>query len=107
MWDVLPYGPQTIYSNLVWEQPGIPILNLGGPSGLNGAGMGGAFPPATANFGYIEGNPQHGRYWNEALNPRTQLHRARQRILGHAHGEPPPTVRRASGLQPQRALRPG
>jgi hypothetical protein len=74
MWDILPYGPQRIYSNLVWEQAGIPVLNLGGPTGIIGTGITGissAFlpvaPAGPGNFGYVEGSPNHGRYWNEAF----------------------------------------
>ena len=69
MWDVLPMGPQKIYSNLVWDQPGSSILVVGAS---------GSSPAATdtlqtnetglpGNFGYIAGDPNHGRYWNTAF----------------------------------------
>jgi len=59
MWDVLPMGPQKIYSELVWE------------GAVNGAG--GVIPsnPVTtattmpAVLGYLAGSPNRGRYWND------------------------------------------
>ncbi|MGH9406361.1 MAG: hypothetical protein ACRD3D_11070 [Terriglobia bacterium] len=85
LWDVLPMGPQRIYSNLVWETPGgNNILTVGGPGrGISGPfglfARGGApsrtkgrviiIPfPASGNagtFGYLSGDPNHGRYWNQ------------------------------------------
>ena len=37
VWDVLPMGPQRIYSNIVWDQADESILALGAPNG--GAGL--------------------------------------------------------------------
>lgn len=68
-WDVLPMGPQKIFSNLVWDQPGSPILAVGGAPG---AGLPVTTLPTVATgvpgtFGYISGDPNHGRYWNTAF----------------------------------------
>jgi hypothetical protein len=91
MWDVLPFGPQKIYSNLVWQYPGgnniltVPSVGTSGPSGASPAttsGGGGSdmaalqrqiiFPAGFASgtagsFGYLAGDPNHGRYWNQAF----------------------------------------
>lgn len=66
VWDVLPMGPQRIYSSIVWEQPGESILDVGGP---NTGPISVAAPSTTVpgTFGYLEGDPNHGRYWNSAF----------------------------------------
>jgi hypothetical protein len=68
VWDVLPMGPQRIYSNIVWQQPDQEILAVGG-SGIPPVVV---TPPPTATgvpgtFGYLVGDPNHGRYWNTAF----------------------------------------
>ena len=70
MWDILPYGPQKIYSNVVWDQPGLSTLTIGAPISVVGTTPG----PTLVNtagtigtFGYIAGDPNHGRYWNSAF----------------------------------------
>jgi hypothetical protein len=68
VWDVLPMGPQRIFSNLVWDQPGEAILAVGGPATSTQTFV----PPPTrsvvpGNFGYLIGDPNHGRYWNTAF----------------------------------------
>jgi hypothetical protein len=66
LWDILPYGPQRIYSNIVWEQAGIPVLSVGGPGFSGGSGL----PLPTVgqgSFGYVISDPNHGRYWNTAF----------------------------------------
>jgi len=68
MWDVLPMGPQKIYSNIVWDQAGEPILDLNSPFPQ----VGGPTPSSQATgvpgtFGYLAGDPNHGRYWNSAF----------------------------------------
>ena len=58
-WDVLPMGPQKIYSELVWQ-------GLAPPSGSYG------FTPIPRNgtqtlpavVGFLHGDPNHGRFWN-------------------------------------------
>jgi hypothetical protein len=54
----------------VWQQAGIPILNVGGPTGIISGITAPFLPTAPAgpgNFGYVFGSPNHGRYWNEAF----------------------------------------
>jgi hypothetical protein len=51
LWDVLPMGPQKIYSELVWQGVA-PSAGFNAASGL----------PAV--YGYLAGSPNHGRYWN-------------------------------------------
>jgi hypothetical protein len=71
VWDVLPMGPQRIFSNLVWDQPGESILAVGGPAGSATPFI----PPPSVttstgtpgDFGYLAGDPNHGRYWNTAF----------------------------------------
>ena len=56
MWDVLPMGPQKMYSELVWE-------GAVSPSGT----LIPATPTTTtlpAVIGYLSGDPSHGRAWN-------------------------------------------
>jgi hypothetical protein len=61
MWDVLPMGPQKIYSELVWQGP------------VNTSGMVNSVPPkaipagALGSLGYVAGDPNHARYWNTAF----------------------------------------
>ncbi len=64
VWDVLPMGPQKIYSDLVWQ----------GPNGTTtgaGAVIVPSAPVATVNYpgsiGFLSGDPNHGRYWNTAF----------------------------------------
>lgn len=68
VWDVLPMGPQRIFSNLVWDQPDESILAVGGTAPNNQPVT--LPPPSTTapgNFGYLVGDPNHGRYWNTAF----------------------------------------
>ena len=58
-WDVLPMGPQKVYSELVWQ-------GLAPPSGSYG------FTPVNttratlpAVMGFLRGDPNHGRLWND------------------------------------------
>ncbi len=76
VWDVLPFGPQKIYSNIVWDQADIPIQTVGGggTGGVSPLGMDkqiiipvGPSTGTAGTFGYIEGDPNHGRYWNSAF----------------------------------------
>ena len=79
VWDVLPFGPQKIYSNIVWEQPGIPIQTVGGPVGTGGLSPLAAdkqiiYPvgPTTGTlgtFGYIEGDPITAATGTRPLRP--------------------------------------
>jgi len=69
VWDVLPMGPQRIYSNIVWAQPGAAILDLNAPPFVP---VGPVIPPPSPSgvpgtFGYLVGDPSHGRYWNTAF----------------------------------------
>ncbi len=69
VWDVLPMGPQKIYSNIVWDQPGAAILDVGGPSTVP-IGVPPVLPTSSGvpgTFGYLVGDPNHGRYWNTAF----------------------------------------
>ncbi|MGH9326920.1 MAG: hypothetical protein ACRD2B_09600 [Terriglobia bacterium] len=68
MWDVMPWGPQRIYSNLVWERPGgNNLLTIGGPGGSIKPGVFHITKAVPGNFGYLSGDPNHGRYWNQAF----------------------------------------
>ena len=70
MWDILPYGPQKIYSNVVWDQPGLSTLTIGAPISVVGTTPGPTLVNTTGTigtFGYIAGDPNHGRYWNSAF----------------------------------------
>ena len=72
VWDVLPMGPQKIYSNLVWENatPGVATVGPGGVfiSGVvTGPSPVAANPAGPGNFGYLAGNAANGRYWNSAF----------------------------------------
>jgi hypothetical protein len=67
MWDVRPMGPQRIYSNIVWNQPGEPILDVGGPALIGGGTPITSAAVVPASFGYIAGDPNHGRYWNSSF----------------------------------------
>jgi hypothetical protein len=72
MWDVLPFGPQKIYSNLVWQSDAPDannILTVGGPgNGITGPGPGtSASTGIPGVYGYLAGDPNHGRYWNQAF----------------------------------------
>jgi hypothetical protein len=73
-WDILPMGPQKIYSKIVWDVPGENVLDIGMPGGLGFGGVntcgvgvglntGNNMTPST--FG--SGDPNHGRYWNTAF----------------------------------------
>lgn len=59
MWDVLPWGSQKMYSELVWE------------GAVGDAGIVVPTTPVTtattmpAVLGYLAGSPNHGRYWND------------------------------------------
>lgn len=89
VWDVLPFGPQKIYSELVWRNNGPDMNNIldingsntgiFGPRGTGigtGTGTGTGLVTASAKqttvnfnstpgvFGYLVGDPNHGRYWN-------------------------------------------
>jgi len=55
-WDVLPIGPQKIYSNLVWQAPALFVPT--------------AIPTGPGSFGYVAGDPNHGRYWNSAFETK-------------------------------------
>ena len=78
VWDILPFGPQKIYSNLVWEDPGQNnILAITGPA--PNSALPASFRankqvilPLPSNgtigtYGYLAGDPNHGRYWNTAF----------------------------------------
>jgi hypothetical protein len=52
-WDVLPWGTQKIYSNIVWQTPTLYVPT--------------AAPTGPGSFGYVAGDPNHGRYWNSAF----------------------------------------
>jgi hypothetical protein len=67
VWDVLPTGPQKIYSNLVWDQPGSSILVVGSPSTSAITTLQPSATGLPGNFGYLVGDPNHGRYWNTAF----------------------------------------
>ena len=75
-WDILPMGPQKIYSNIVWDVPGENVLEVGMPGGLGfggvdtggvGVGVSTGNNLAPSTFGYLAGDPNHGRYWNTAF----------------------------------------
>jgi hypothetical protein len=56
MWDVLPIGPQKIYSDLVWQQASGSLVSIGSTggvttSGVNGIGVAGNGTGATATGG--------------------------------------------------------
>ena len=68
VWDVLPMGPQRIYSNIVWEQPtGEDILSVGAPNQVTTIGTPATTIPGPGTFGYTVGDPNHGRYWDTAF----------------------------------------
>lgn len=58
MWDVLPMGPQKIYSQLVWEG----AVGPGGAVIPSAPALSASSLPAV--MGYLAGSPNHGRYWN-------------------------------------------
>jgi hypothetical protein len=67
--DVLPMGPQRIYSNIVWDQADESILAVGAPN--DGVGVVTTAPATSTGlrgtFGSIAGDPNHGRFWNSAF----------------------------------------
>lgn len=61
MWDVLPFGPQKMYSELVWQGAESPAGMLIPTTPVRTA----VNRPAV--LGYLAGSPNHGRYWNDAF----------------------------------------
>ena len=72
MWDVLPWGRQKMYSNLVWQNASPSILTVGPGGVLSSSVVTGPAPATTSgavpgNFGYVAGPPSYDRYWNTAF----------------------------------------
>lgn len=60
VWDVLPWGTQKIYSELVWQGPTPGTASILPPLSL-------ATTPVPGNLGFVAGDPNHGRFWNSAF----------------------------------------
>lgn len=71
IWDVLPFGPQKVYSSLVWQSDA-PLVNniqvVGGPGNSAAAANASTTPTGMPGvYGYLIGDSDHGRYWNQSF----------------------------------------